>query len=202
MSAKTGNLPNPLYNLTMPMLYRFLLTAFCLFIMGVSPCFAGVNGDPQNNAILYSQQGEALAKLGRDAEAIEYFKAAIRLNPYAALAGPIYNNLGMAYRRVHSYPLALASFQHAFRIQPNYELFYKNMVDTYAEAGSLSDAIADLNDRVADNPDDGEAYYLLGLMAEVTGDMASAQAHFTRFLELKPNAYLTRAAQRHLDQSR
>jgi len=186
----------------MPMPSRYALIALIILLISRTAVFAEVSGEPQNNAIMYSQQGEALAKMGRDWEAIEYFKAAIRLNPYAALAGPIYNNLGMAYRRMGSYPLALASFQHAFRIQPNYELFYKNMIDTYSEAGSLSAAQADLNERIADNPDDAEAYYLLGLMAEASGDIATAQANFTRFLELKPNAYLTRAAQRHLEQSR
>src|SRR3712207_8467879 len=66
------------------------------------------------------------------------------LFPYTTLFRS-YNNLGLAYRELKNYSLAYASFQRAFRIQPTYALYYKNLIETYVAAGRLDRKSTRLN---------------------------------------------------------
>lgn len=127
-------------------------------------------------------------------EAIEEFKAAIRLNPFASMAAPVYNNLGLAYRFTHNYPYAYASFQRACRMQPPFSLYYRNLIDTYQMAGQLHQVIKDFKAITEDNPDNAEAWFMLGLAYQTTGNMNLARPCLERFLELQPEAELARAA--------
>src|SRR5690606_20729662 len=108
--------------------------------------------DLRDNAISHAQNGQLFLERGQLTEAVEEFKAAIRLNPYTSLSASIYNNLGLAYRALGNYPYAFASFQRACRIQPSFSLHYKNLVETYAMAGQLEEVEKQLREIVEVNP--------------------------------------------------
>ncbi|WP_373532633.1 tetratricopeptide repeat protein [Vampirovibrio sp.] len=156
--------------------------------------------DLKDNAIAHARNGQLLMERGQYEEAIEELKAAIRLNPFASMAAPIYNNLGLAYRLTHHYPLAYASFQRACRMQPPFSLYYRNLINTYDQEGRLAEVQTQFKALTADNPDNAEAWFMLGLTYQKTGDMTQARPCFERFLQLQPEAELAQAAQAALKQ--
>jgi tetratricopeptide (TPR) repeat protein len=168
-----------------------------LFYAGGNPCPAGAY-DLQDNVIQHARKGEMLNSQQRYDEALEEFKIALRLNPYSSLSASLYNNLGVSFMQLRNYPLALSSFQRAIRIQPHFELYYKNLIQTYQESGALSAAKTALIRILELNPKDAEAWYLLGLAYERTGDLKEAKDAFSIFLELEPNSRLAAAARTHL----
>ena len=176
---------------------RTILTLFCLgLIQAVGG--AALAYDIKDNAIWHVQQGTLLMDRERYAEAAEEFRAALNLNPYAAMASSTYNDLGLAYRYQGKYELAMASFQRAIRMQPNYELYYKNLIDTYVQAGRLSAVQAALKRVLSYNSADAEAWFLLGEAYAVQEDKNTARECFSNYLELEPDAPLATAARKYL----
>lgn len=164
-----------------------------LFAGWVNPASAA-EYDLKDNAIAHARNGQLLMERNQVEEAIEEFKAAIRLNPYASMAAPLYNNLGLAYRALKNYEYAYASFQRACRMQPPFSLYYKNLIETYAMAGRLPQAQRALNDTIMGNPDNAEAWFLLGLIYQHKNDQQQARICFSRFLKLEPESELAQAA--------
>ncbi|WP_303675134.1 tetratricopeptide repeat protein [Vampirovibrio chlorellavorus] len=178
-----------------PAQQRLSVVAGLLLACLLLPPTKGMAYDLKDNAIAHARNGQLLMERQQYDEAIEEFKAAIRLNPYASMAASLYNNLGMAYRLTQNYPNAYASFQRAIRLQPPFALYYRNLIDTYRRAGQLPAVKSQLITRTRDNPDNAEAWFLLGLAYQQEGTPEQAQPCFERFLKLQPEAELARAAQ-------
>lgn len=151
-----------------------------------------------DNAIRHNQNGLVYLNRGEIQLAIEEFQTAIILNPASGMSASVYNNLGIAYREHKQFALALASFQHAFRIQPNYELYYKNLIDIYERTNQLETVKNELKGILTHYPQNPEALYLLGLVHESLGEKTAAHASFRYFLELKPHAGLATSVKKHL----
>lgn len=158
----------------------------------------GWSYDLIDNAITHARHGERLMETGQSVEAIEEFRSALLLNPYTSLSASIYNNMGLAYRNLRNFPYAIASFQRACRIQPVFALYFRNLVETYAAAGVLPQAEMSMTTIVGHNPDNAEAWFLLGLMNQASGYPEKSRQCFERFLELQPESELARAAQGYL----
>jgi tetratricopeptide (TPR) repeat protein len=158
-------------------------------VPGLAPAY-----DMRDNAITHENTGHELMALHRPAEAIEEFKAALLLNPYAGMAAMLYNNLGLAYRATGNYTYAYASFQRACRIQPTFSLAFKNLVETYAAAGHLPEAESYFKGRVLVNPDNAEAWFMLGYIYKAHNNPQAAKACFERFSKLQPESEMARAA--------
>ncbi len=136
--------------------------------------------------------------LQRYNEAIEEFKIGLRLNPYSSLSASLYNNLGIAYQKTRNFPMAISSYQRAIRIHPNFELYYKNLIQTYADARKLSSARNTMRHILSINPEDSEAWYLMGLIFDKMGEKQDARDAFSRFLKLEPESRLAQSARRYL----
>ena len=150
--------------------------------------------DLRDNAISHAETAQQLMDLNRPAEAIEEYKAALLLNPYAGMAAMLYNNLGLAYRAVGNYTLAYASFQRAARIQPTFSMAFKNLIETYRLAGQLPAVELYMKDRVVENPENAEAWFMLGYIYKADQNPRAAKACFERFLKLEPESEMARAA--------
>jgi tetratricopeptide (TPR) repeat protein len=176
---------------------QYVLTGLALLLSGAILVSAASWGDYYNlkdNAIMHSRQGNLYMKRQQYLDAIEEFKAGIRLNPYSSLAAPIYNDLGLAYRTVGDYALAYVSFQRACRIQPTYALFHTNLIKTYAMAGELPLAEATFRDILTMNPADAEVWFMLGMLYKERGADKAAKTCFKRFLKLQPESDMAQAA--------
>lgn len=181
---------------------RFFCTTSALTVLILAWCFQApissaqkpaVPGYPNvaDNAIEHNRQGTNLMKLERYQEAAEHFQAAIMLNPYSAMSAAVYNNLGIAYQHLNQYPLAIASFHHALRIQPDFSIYYQNLIDTYRTSQALPSAQSELQGIVEFNPDNAEAFYLLGLIYKEQGTPELADYCFTQFSKIKPYSPLS-----------
>ncbi len=173
---------------------RLVACISLLSLLSGGVCFAEAIYDLTDNAIQHARNGQLQMEREQYEEAIEELKASIRLNPFASMAAPIYNNLGLAYKATGNYPYAYASFQRACRMQPPFSLYYKNMVATYREAGQLKRVQGTLSQLVQDNPENAEAHFLLGLIHREQGNAQASQTHFRTFLKLQPESEMARAA--------
>jgi len=150
--------------------------------------------DLRDNAITHAQAGQQLMDLERPKEAIEEFKAALQLNPYSGMAAAIYNNLGLAYRATGNYAYAYAAFQRACRIQPTYAVAFNNLIESYAMAGRLPQAERYFSALVTNNPDNAEAWFILGTIYKENKNLKAAKACFEQFLKLEPESDMAHAA--------
>lgn len=150
--------------------------------------------DLKDNAILHARNGQLLMERGQAADAVEEFKAALLLNPYTSLSASLYNNLGLAYRALGNYPYAYVSFQRACRINPTFSMYYQNLIDTYVIAGQITKVERVLSNVVDQNPDNAEAWFMLGLIYKEQGNRSQAKACFERFLKLEPESEMAQAA--------
>lgn len=185
---------------TLPLPHRYRIAAGLALallwgsLMAQPMAVANVRYDLKDNAVLHASRGQVLLEREQYDEAIEEFKAAIRLNPYTSMSAALYNNLGLAYRQRKQYALAFVSFQHAIRIQPTYALYYRNLIETYAQAGQLTTVLAALQQRIQDTPEHAEAWFMLGLLYKEQGERKQAVESFSTFLKLEPESDLARAA--------
>jgi tetratricopeptide (TPR) repeat protein len=163
---------------------------FSLFLQ----CQNALAYDLHDNAILHARRGQLFLERQQPQDAIEEYKAAILLNPTTSMSAALYNDLGIAYRENGQATLAIASFQHACRIQPTYALYFQNLIETYVAAQQTAQAELELQRITQENPDDAEAWFMLGLLYKETGNRKQAKACLARFLKLKPESELAQAA--------
>jgi formylglycine-generating enzyme required for sulfatase activity/tetratricopeptide (TPR) repeat protein len=91
---------------------------------------------------------------------------------------------------------ALADYDQAIALRPDYADAYNNRGSVRSEQGDLAGALADCDQAVALKPDDALVYYNRALVRRKQGDLASALADYDQAIALKPDyvsAYYSRA---------
>lgn len=169
----------------------------CCVAVGVVLCLKSSAQQPydlKDNTIRHARNGQLLMERDQYDAAIEEFKAAIRLNPYASMAASLYNNLGLAYTRQQQFDLAYVSFQRACRLQPANALYYRNLLNVYSQAGQLSHLTQYLNQRLLENPSNAELWFMLGLSYQKQTLMSQAKQCFDQFIRLEPESQMAQAA--------
>lgn len=146
------------------------------------------------------QQATFLMNERRIPEAIWTYQEAIRPNPVAPVTAPVYNNLGLAYNEMKEYSLATVCFQRAIRLQPQFALYYKNLVETYRLDGQLDTAKTTLQQAVEINPHHAEAWLMMGLIAEKQGQSQEALDAYETFITLAPGSALAQSVRQKLQQ--
>lgn len=140
----------------------------------------------RENASRLAQQAMAHLRENRPMEAIQLLQQAIKLDPYSAATASHYNNLGLAYRQVNQPELAMVSFQFAMRLQPDFALYYQNLVGSWQQADRLEAARAQLEQFTQQYPLDGSAWLLLGYVYQAAGQSTAQQRAWQQFLALEP----------------
>lgn len=133
--------------------------------------------------ILYVFQGVVLREAGSYPEAIKFCDRALEINPYPvvyALRGSIHYNMG-------NHQSAIADFDNALRLQPDY-------ADVYGKRGfvkfSLEDyqgAIADFNEALRFQPEYADAYAGRGVVRAKMG-LQGFTEDFNQALRLNPDS--------------
>jgi tetratricopeptide (TPR) repeat protein len=170
---------------------KTLLLKSLLIVLGFTLPHLCLAYDLRDNAIEHARQGQLHMVLGHPAVAIEEFKAALRLNGYTPLAAGIYNNLGIAYQSTRQYALAIAALQRACRLHPGYALYYRNLTEAYWRAGTLPKVQNRLLEEIRNNPDHGEAWYLLGFIYQKQGETVEARRCLEKYHQLEPQNEMT-----------
>jgi tetratricopeptide (TPR) repeat protein len=131
-----------------------------------------------------NQEGVALARRGKAADAADRFRRAVHLQPDYAVA---HNNLGNAYFDLGKLPEALVCFQKALRLDPAYALAHGNLGNLLFHQGQLDEAVASYRQALFLKPDFVEAHSNLGLVFLKQDRWKQAAASFRDALSHKPD---------------
>ncbi len=104
----------------------------------------------------------------------------------SATAG-IYNNRGKAYTDKGDFDRAIADFNQALGINPNYVEAYSNRGGAYQKKGDFDQAMADYNQALMISSNSAEAYYNRGSAYYEKGNLDQAMADFNQALVIDPN---------------
>jgi len=105
--------------------------------------------------------------------------------------------LNSAYNKGESgdYQGAIADYNQAINIKPDYALAYNNRGNAKSDLGDYQGAIADYNQAINIKPDYADAYYNRGIAKSDLGDYQGAIADYNQAINIKPDdadAYLNR----------
>jgi tetratricopeptide (TPR) repeat protein len=128
-------------------------------------------------------EARQLAEQGRDPEAIAILKELIAGAPDHALA---HNDLGVIYLRCGDLAQSLERQREAVRLEPDNDIFAKNLVGLYLQRGMTDQAIYTLLDQLRRHPEDVETLTALGNISLTVDHTEEAKIFFERILALEP----------------
>jgi tetratricopeptide (TPR) repeat protein len=136
---------------------------------------------PQVQA-LYGQ-AKAAQQRGDNAEAIEKYRAMLKLAPHLA---PAYNNLGMLYFNEHDYEHAAQVLKHGLELNPNMPTASALLGMSYHEIGDHAQAEPLLEAAVRANPNDDNLQMALARDLVDLGKYKEATPYLRSYLDRNP----------------
>jgi predicted O-linked N-acetylglucosamine transferase (SPINDLY family) len=136
-----------------------------------------------NNADALHLLGVIAAQTGQSAVAVEYITRAIGRNGSAA---SYHCNLGSAYQNLHRLDDAIASFQQALALDPDYALAHNNLGNALKDSGRPDEAITSLRRALLVKPDYGEAHSNLGSALIAVGRFDEAIDSYREAIAIAP----------------
>ena len=98
-----------------------------------------------------------------------------------------HNNLGNALLQKGNVEEAIAHFQKALEINPNYTIAHNNLGNALIRKGSVDEAIAHYQRALQITPDSAEAHNNLGGALLQKGNVDEAIAHYQKALQINPD---------------
>lgn len=120
--------------------------------------------------------------LGQDAQAIPFFREALRLKPGAEAWG----NLGQAYHMGRQWMQAIAAYREALRLKPDNATNWKDLGGAYGMVGQHAEAVAAYREAVRLRSNYAEAWYGLGTAYYSLRQHGEAVTALREALRLKP----------------
>jgi len=125
----------------------------------------------------------ALSREGKADEAIAAYEGILARAPGVPLA---HYNLGAAYKMKGDLPKAEAAMRRSFELDPRFVDGYVGLATLLAETGKRDEAIKVVRQGIAANEQSGLLQYALGVLAEGSGDAATAKKAFLEAERLDP----------------
>lgn len=132
---------------------------------------------PGASPIAYYNRGMASVEKGRHIESIEYFTAAVGMEPAFIKA---YLNRGFSFSATGESEKAIRDFSKVLELDPDYAKAYLNRGFLYLQSGENSLALKDLTEAVRLDKDNGFALYNLAIAYSRAGDEAMSKSLFER----------------------
>ncbi len=144
-----------------------------------------------NKSRVHNNLANAYREFDRVPEAIEEYKAAIRLAPENPEA---HSNLGDAYLASSRIDEAIEEFKLAVKYLPEYSGAHNNLGNAYHVKGMPEEAVKALTEALRHNPRNVIAYYNLGIVYEDTGRYSLAVENYRKFVEYAPDQFAVQRA--------
>jgi Flp pilus assembly protein TadD len=166
-----------------------LALAVCAWIQigywqGTEPLFRRALQVTENNWLAHSIVGQLEEREGRDADAVEHYREALRIWPDLP---EVHNALGGALDRVGKVDEAIANFREELRIQPRFAPAHYNLGVIYYRIGRIDDAVACFRETLRIRPDHPEAHNNFGVCMLEAGRVEEAMVHFRGALRVRPD---------------
>ncbi len=136
-----------------------------------------------NNPNSYNEKWAVLSELKRYDEGLAAINQAINLAPRAVW----YLNRGNLYQDQQKYELALADWNKAIEINPNYAEAYLNRGNLYKNLQKYELALADYSKAIDINPNYAYAYYNRGNLYKNLQKYELALADYSKAIKINPN---------------
>jgi tetratricopeptide (TPR) repeat protein len=145
----------------------------------------------KNNCLAHNNLGVALARQGRQAEAIANFQEAIRINPYWVSA---HNNLAGSLDDTGKPEEALVEYRQAMQLDlmqlnSNQSVAHGNIGRVLAELGRFDEAMGQLKEAARLDPNYPWAHFDMGQLLLKQGRDAEAIDQFREVLRLDPDNF-------------
>ncbi len=129
------------------------------------------------NLLLAQGDVEAVAKMYAEAETVDL----------DLITAKQYNDLGIACIRQHKLDEAIAHFQTAIQIQPDYADAHCNLGNTYLQQENLREAIICFQEALSIDPNFEEVYYNLGTSLAKLDRLDEAITFLHAAISIRPN---------------
>ena len=120
---------------------------------------------------------------GRMEEAIEYYKTALKIDPYHT---ETHINLGSVYKAQGRIDKAIEHFKAALTVDLNFVNAYVYLGDAYMKKGNIKEAEEQFRTALRLNPYNVQAYSIIGSTYLEIGNADKAVEHFETALRLSP----------------
>ena len=144
----------------------------------------------KNNYVAHNNLGAALARQGRQAEALANYQEAIHINPYWVWP---HNNLGNLLDDTGKPEEALVEYRKAVQSDPNQPVIHDNTGIVLAELGRFDEAMSQFKEAARLDPTYSWAHWEMGMALLKQGRDAEAIDRFREALRLDPNNFRTLA---------
>jgi Flp pilus assembly protein TadD len=142
--------------------------------------------DPSSAEACYGL-GSVYLKQEKTGDARENFERAVKLSPsYPDTLPNAWNNLGLLATREGHMDEAVAHFQNALRVSPDYWIALENLGNAYRLQKRWDEARKTLARALAARPQDPEANYNLAMVFAQTDDPERAYEYLRKALQLRP----------------
>jgi Flp pilus assembly protein TadD len=118
----------------------------------------------------------------RDSETLWTHALACTLRNFTA-----HDNLGLALAHCGQVDQAIAHYQKALEIKPDYALAHNNLGVVLARRGQVDEAIVQFQRAVEIKPNDMKAHNNLAMALTARGRLKEAMRHYRKVLEIKPD---------------
>lgn len=146
---------------------------------------------PEQKMALREREAVRLFAQGLERHRANDLEGAVGLYGQALLLDPrlpdIYNNMGVALRRLGKREAAVACYRRSLVLKPDHPGAYTNLGNVLRELGRIEVAVASHRRAVSLAPNSADAHYNLGLALRDLGETDEALKEFAATLKLDPD---------------